>query len=45
MNGQEMNRLITDQYTERGRYQIEVDTNTFGAGIFFIILISGDNDE
>ena len=42
MNGQEANRLISNEYTEKGVYQMEVNTNTFGAGIFFIVLISGD---
>jgi len=42
MNGQEVSRLITKQYKEKGMYQMELNTNTFGSGIFYIVLISGD---
>ncbi len=42
MNGQEIQRLITQQYTEEGTHQIEVQANDFGVGIFYIVLISGD---
>ncbi len=42
MNGQEVNRLITKQYKDKGIHQMEVNANVFGAGIFYIVLVSGD---
>ena len=42
MNGQEVSRLMTQQYKDKGIHQMELQANDFGTGIFYIVLISGD---